>query len=109
MKLLPVYLVATLALLVSADNESTGCYSNPGSIEKANSYTYQSPGHCSKTCQEKGAQVAALHKGAECWCGDSVPAKKYLASDDECNTDCLGWPLDKYDIFQVVVNARGLS
>ncbi|KAF7591363.1 hypothetical protein BBP40_001641 [Aspergillus hancockii] len=93
MKLLsPVSTIFMMAPLALARMQQIGCYSSSGSLKSQGSYTYQSLGYCEEYCLKKDKKFIGLHDGTECWCGDSMPDKEDLVSDDKCDTPCSGWP-----------------
>lgn len=87
---------ASLPVVSAASNSGyQGCYSDATPLKDNGSYTYQSSGYCKKQCAGKGKAVYALYQGSDCLCGDELPSSDNKVSDDECNTDCNGYPSDK--------------
>jgi cell wall integrity and stress response component len=93
MKFLAIATICLAAPLALAQMlETSGCYSNPGSLRTQGSYPYQSLGYCQELCMKGARKYMALHDNDQCWCGDSLPEQEDLVSDDKCDTPCTGWP-----------------
>lgn len=68
-----------------------GCYQTPGpSFENHGPYLFQTEGNCQLVCLELGKNVQAVSDGTDCWCGDTLPAKAYVADNSTCDTTCAG-------------------
>lgn len=88
------FLLATNVVLADND-EPVGCYSTKSSMdnmEKADTFTYQSIGHCRGLCTGKNKPLLALTSGSDCYCTDKVPSQDSKTSDDDCSKPCDGYP-----------------
>lgn len=76
-----------------------GCYSSSGPLEKSDSFTYQSYGHCQEQCIPKSGDnaqpVMGLTKGSDCWCGSALPPEEDKVDVEECDMGCTGFGTDK--------------
>ncbi|QIX00369.1 hypothetical protein AMS68_005886 [Peltaster fructicola] len=85
-------LLLTLAASVNASSPTLkGCYSSSTGLSYADTYTYQSSGHCVPLCTSKGAAVVGLTNGSDCWCGDELPPVTSQADNSKCSTTCSGY------------------
>lgn len=89
-----LFFVAGLPAVV-ASGSYKGCYSDVTPLEDQGPYTFQSQGYCQNECSGKNKSVYALYQGKYCYCGDEIPASKSKVSDDNCQTGCQGYQLDK--------------
>lgn len=48
--------------------------------------------HCLYLCQDVGFTVCAMEAGTECFGTTSLPASKFQADPDDCNSPCEGNP-----------------
>lgn len=85
-------LASILALTISASAVTTTCYSDSGDLKSLGTSKYASTELCAKQCSDRGAPVAAVSGGNECWCGDEVPSEDSKVDEEKCNTKCNGWP-----------------
>lgn len=94
----PKALVAVSALLLAAngvladDDSPVGCYSSQGPMEKADTFDFQSIGHCRNLCLGKGKPLLGLTKGSDCYCSDKIPSDGAKTSQDDCDLPCDGYP-----------------
>ncbi|PKY00748.1 WSC-domain-containing protein [Aspergillus campestris IBT 28561] len=85
-------LASVLALTISASAFTTTCYSDSGDLKSLGLSKYESTELCGVACRDRGAPVAAVSGGNECWCGDEVPSEDSKVDKEKCNTKCDGWP-----------------
>lgn len=84
-------LASILALSISASAFTTTCYGDSGDLKSLGISQYASTELCNKMCSDRGAPIAAVSDGNECWCGDEVPSEDSKADKEKCNTRCNGW------------------
>lgn len=68
-----------------------GCYSSSDPLKDQGPWDFQSSGYCQETCADAGYPVMGT-KGANCWCGDLLPASSSKVPDSKCDTACQGFP-----------------
>lgn len=100
-----------------------GCFSSSDPLQDQGPWTFQSLGYCQDKCTGLQKAVMAM-KGANCWCGDEIPANSTKVADSKCNIKCNGFPSDicksisltRYDVwllclilFEVVDRVLGQS
>jgi cell wall integrity and stress response component len=78
-----------------------GCYSDPGSLKKVASDSYQSSGKCQERCVmdpiaagKTAFSVQAMTEGVVCLCGNTFPNSEFRADNDKCGFNCTGWTPD---------------
>ena len=82
------------ATVVAGTVTSAGCFDSSSGLTQADTFNYQSKGHCQELCVKANAVVMAMSNGNECWCGSTLPPKSSVQSDSECSTSCVGYPTD---------------
>ncbi|MCJ1264329.1 hypothetical protein MMC22_004200 [Lobaria immixta] len=70
-----------------------GCFSSSDPLQDQGPWTFQSLGYCQDKCTGLQKAVMAM-KGANCWCGDEIPANSTKVADSKCNIKCNGFPSD---------------
>ncbi|PLN84758.1 WSC-domain-containing protein [Aspergillus taichungensis] len=85
-------LASILALSISASAFTTTCYSDSGDLKSLGTSKYESTELCNVACTDRGAAIAAVSGGNECWCGDEAPSEDSKADKEKCDTRCDGWP-----------------
>ncbi|ROW05808.1 hypothetical protein VMCG_05123 [Cytospora schulzeri] len=48
------------------------------------------PARCREGCDAEGYGLAALERGQECWCGNTIMDNAYPVSTEKCNSPCAG-------------------
>lgn len=72
--------------------QTLGCYSSlDNSFANQGSYTYQASGYCQILCSNLFKNVMATSQGANCWCGDHIPAESSSVSNATCDSPCNGY------------------
>ncbi|KAK8859354.1 WSC-domain-containing protein [Apiospora arundinis] len=89
----PTYLLlpATAVVVVQANLNYVGCFSDPVGLVDMGSNIYQSRGLCTQRCRQIDQWVVGLTNGTRCLCGTRVPPTHYLVDDGECNSRCSGY------------------
>ncbi|KAL2866642.1 WSC domain-containing protein [Aspergillus lucknowensis] len=91
-------LATSILLLVSSSPAAAqqetyiGCFSSSSPLKDQGTWKYQSNGYCMNLCYGKGYSVFGLHNGDDCLCGDKLPVKSDMGSDDDCDMACAAWP-----------------
>ncbi|KAL2799055.1 WSC domain-containing protein [Aspergillus keveii] len=71
-----------------------GCYLDSPGLMNLGPYIYQSVGHCSMSCNQRGRSIMGLRNGTECWCGFSYPSPEHALDPRACHLPCSGYPID---------------
>lgn len=67
-----------------------GCFETATPLEDHGPYLYQSPGNCQLVCIEQNKNVFGMSDGANCYCGDKIPAEEWQIDNSTCDTSCGG-------------------
>ncbi|EAW21849.1 WSC domain-containing protein [Aspergillus fischeri NRRL 181] len=76
---------------VLASKDSSACYNSPGDLTLAESSKFMSRGMCEAKCENN---VVLAVQGTDCYCGSSLPSSSAKVSNDKCDTQCPGYPVD---------------
>lgn len=68
-----------------------GCFSSSKPMTNQGSYTYQTSGYCQEVCYNVSMPAMGLYDGADCYCGELLPAEADKVSDSNCNVTCNGY------------------
>ena len=69
-----------------------GCFNSPADMQDLGFSSFQSGGKCQESCVRQHKPVMGTSQGSHCWCGSMLPAPSSKISDDECNSECNGYP-----------------
>lgn len=94
-----VLLLATQSTALNYNTTTyVGCYKSNGGMAKADSFTYQSFGHCQEQCipqsGDNAKAVMGLTNGSDCYCGGEIPSQDDKADESACNKGCTGFGTD---------------
>ncbi|XP_054250297.1 WSC domain-containing protein 1 isoform X1 [Indicator indicator] len=91
----PMQTVGFKAMKHTAEHKGTyvGCFSDDSrerTLKGAVFYDLRkmTVSHCQEACAERAYALAGLAYGAECYCGNQLPAS--AAKPEECNSECKG-------------------
>lgn len=88
-----ISLLLVLAPVFALPATPEGCFTSSDPLDDQGPWTFQSLGYCQDKCTGLNKAVMAM-KGANCWCGDQIPAASSKVSDSKCNIQCNGFPKD---------------
>jgi cell wall integrity and stress response component len=86
-----------LAIIPSKD--SSACYNSPGDLTLAFSSQFNSLGMCGQKCTNAVAAV----QGTDCYCGSSLPPSSAKVSNDNCDIQCPGYPVDNCTLYKLLL------
>lgn len=82
------------ALAHAKAGKTLGCYSEFENVNSVLRFSYQSHEYCIDHCSKNNYPIAALTKGATCYCSTQTPAESDKTDEEKCNWKCSGWPED---------------
>lgn len=88
-----ILLLFTLTPVLALPAVPAGCFASSDPLDDQGPWTFQSLGYCQDKCTGLNKAVMAM-KGANCWCGDLIPAASSKVADSKCNIKCNGFPND---------------
>lgn len=91
-------LAAAVALLVPSftdafDIVKGDCYDTLDGFVHGFNEQWQAASACSTHCVPLGKPVMAIN-GSDCWCADTLPAKKHKVDSSKCSMVCPGYGQD---------------